>query len=81
MKSTKIYFVIIAILFTACIALFASKTKPGRWKAGRVTSYQTKHYKYEIHTPEAIYFTDSLECGVDGEIGFHNTNGSYIQIK
>jgi hypothetical protein len=38
-------------------------------------------YKYEIYTQHAVYFTDSIEHAPNGETGFHNSNGTYIQIR
>ena len=49
-------------------------------KFKHVNRVTNKHYKYEIHTQKASYFTDSLDT-VNGVPGFYNSNRSYIQIK
>ena len=80
MKSTLLYLVVIAGLFIGCTFLFVSKERP-RLSSTHIGVRSTKHYKYEIYTPEATYFTDSLVKGPDGQVGFYNSNGTYVQIK
>lgn len=71
-EGSLLYFVVILLLLVGCIYLFASKSTPQN---------QTTGYKYKIYTPTSTYFTNDLECGPNGEIGFHNSNGVYVQIK
>ena len=39
------------------------------------------HYKYTIKTLTATYCCDSIEKYPNNIIGFHNSNGTFIQIK
>ena len=80
MKSAALYFVLISILLIVCTFLFVSKERTCL-SPTHIGTGLTKHYKYEIHTSEAIYFADSLIKSPDGRLGFYNYNGTYVQIK
>ena len=80
MKSAVLYSVLISILLIVCTFLFVSKERTCLSQT-HIGTRSTKHYKYEIYTPEATYFADSLVKGTDGQVGFYNSNGTYVQIK